>query len=391
LSDTKGGAERQVYEFLKRFDRGRFEPFLFVVHQGDVPREIVELGIPAQGLGIRSIYDFKGLARGRSFAKFLKENRIDIVLTYHFSSDIWGTFWARRAGVPVIISSRRDVGFWRNRNHIIAYKFVNSWVSKIIAVSGAVKRMVVEEEGVETAKVVVVHNGVDLGRFEVRGPRSEVRKTLNLADDDMAIGCVANFSSKTKGHEILIRAIHELVVTSHQSPVTSVKVLLIGDGPLRENLQSSVDSLQLKDKFIFLGKRDDVREILAACDMCVLPSLSEGMSNALLEFMAAGKPVVATAVGGNLEVITDGKDGLLVPAGDAAALANGIKVILQDQGLAQRLGAAARKTVEERFDLGKQLKRLEDVLVGEYSPLPVPPHKGEGAMFESCLHKGEGA
>ncbi len=361
FEDIRAGAERQVYEFLKRCDRERFEVFLAVVHQEDIPKEIRDLEVPARALGIKRIYDLGGLSAGWAFADSLKGRHIDVVLTYHFSSDIWGTAFAWLARVPVIVSSRRDIGFWRNKTHVVAYKMINRCVTKIIAVSGAVKDMVVREEGVAPSRVVVVHNGVELCNPEVGSPKAEVRKTLNIAEEDYLIGCVANFTSKTKGHEVLIEAIDK-IVHGPQSMVHGLKVILVGDGPLRPRINLQVAGHRLEGNILFAGKRSDVQEMLQACDMCVLPSLTEGMSNALLEYMAAGKPVVATAVGGNPEVIRDRENGLLVPADDAQALAQAMLEIMKDQALAQRLGAAARKTVEERFDIMKQIEELQRVL-----------------------------
>jgi len=348
---VNGGAERQVYEFLKRFDRDRFEPYLFVAHQTDIPREVQSLRVPASGLGIKRIYDFDGISKGFTFTRLLKEGRVDIVLTYHFSSDIWGAFFARLAKVPVIVSSRRDIGFWRNRTHIQAYKLVNRWVSRIIAVSNAVKEMVVREEGVAPEKVETVHNGVCL---DVPSEKA----SLGFADGDFVVGCVANFSSKTKGHEVLVDAARKAVDEAGEK----FKLLLVGDGPLRQRINLQVMGHNLQDNVLFAGKRSDVKEVLQACDMCVLPSLSEGLSNALLEYMAAGKPVVATAVGGNPEVISDRENGLLVPAGESAALARAMIEVFRDKDFAQELGSAGRRTVENCFDLSKQLNQLQDIL-----------------------------
>jgi len=359
LEDIQGGAERQVYEFLKSHDKERFEVFLVVLHQESIPKEIRDLGVSARALGIKRIYDLGGLSAGWAFSDSLKARHIDVVLTYHFSSDIWGTFFAWLARVPVIISSRRDAGFWRNKTHVMAYKMINRCVRKIVTVSKAVKDMVVQEEGVAPEKVEVVYNGVDLEETQDTGHMAQAKISLGFREDDFVVGCVANFSSVTKGHDVLIDAVRKAVDEAGEK----FKVLLVGDGPLRPRINLQVVGHKLQDNVMFAGKRGNIKEVLQACDMCVLPSLSEGLSNALLEYLAAGKPVVATAVGGNPEVVRDKENGLLVSAGDPSVLARAMTEIFRDKELAQRLGEAGRRTVEERFDLGKQLKRLEDVLV----------------------------
>lgn len=416
LENITGGAERQVYELLKAIDRERFSTWLYVIHQRDVPQEIKDFQLPmplltgqagnnqsitndqlpintVRGLGIKRIYDVKGITEGMKFARFLRREKIDAVMTYHFGADIWGAYFAKRAGVPLIISNRRDEGFWRNKTHIRAYKWVNKWVDKIIAVSKAVQKMAIDE-GVPEEKIELLYSGVDLTRFDVKVDIAKKRKEIEVPVDAKLIACVGNFNP-IKGHSYLIDAMAEVV-----KQVPTAHLILIGDGPLKESYMSQVSaersvaslkgtrqcgvkrSLPEGDKLErnvhFLGKRSDVPELLKISDLCVLPSLSEGLSNALLEYMAAGKPVIATRVGGNPDVITNEVNGVLVKAKDSGELAREILRLIQDTKMqeygekrslpggdaryAEGLGANARKTVEERFDLKKQIGSLQDFI-----------------------------
>ena len=167
LEDIKGGAERQVYELIKGLDKEKFEMFLFVLHQNSIPQEILDLKINTRALGIKRIYDLKGICEGIAFKRFLFENKIDVVMTYHFASDIWGGFWGRK--VPFIVSNRRDIGFWRKGIHGGAYKFVNRWVDLVVVNSEAGKKQVICDENLSEQKIRIIRNGIILeGLFVVK-------------------------------------------------------------------------------------------------------------------------------------------------------------------------------------------------------------------------------
>lgn len=351
LKDIQGGAERQVYEFIRLLDRDKFAPFLFILHQSSVPAEVSQLKLYVESLGVERIYGADGIRQGIRFSQILKEKSVDILMTFHFSSDIWGTYWAKKAGVPVIVSSRRDAGFWRKWHHVRAYKFINNWVTKIFAVSEAVKQMVLEE-GVPASKVEVIYNGVDLKRFDEKASE----EVLQVPPETFLIGSVGNFT-ETKGHSYLLDAAAQVI-----RKFPKAYFVLAGYGPLKDRLEQKAQDLGIADHIVFLGKREDIPGLLKQMHVCVLPSLSEGLSNALLEYMAAGKPIVATAVGGNPEVIEDGINGILVAAKDSEALADKICLCLEDKTLADKLGHKARQTVEQKFNLEKRIRQMEDSL-----------------------------
>ncbi|MFA5038115.1 MAG: glycosyltransferase [Candidatus Omnitrophota bacterium] len=351
LKDIQGGAERQVYETIRLIDREKFTPFLFILHQTSIPAEISQLKLYAEGLGVGRIYGIDGFRQGARFCQILKDKSVDILLTFHFASDIWGAYWGKKAGVPVIASSRRDSGFWRKKHHVQAYKLVNKWVNRIFAVSEAVKQMVLEE-GVPSSKVEVVYNGVDLKRFDELAKED----VLEVPEGASLIGCVGNFT-ETKGQAYLLEAAVKVI-----EKFPKAYFILAGDGVLKEHLMRKAEELGLLDHVVFLGKRGDVPALLKQMDVCVLPSLSEGLSNSLLEYMAAGKPVVATAVGGNPEVIEDGVNGILVAQKDSETLAAKIILLLEDRRLAERLGRKARETVEQKFNLEARVRQMENSL-----------------------------
>mgnify|MGYP000468684849 CR=1 FL=1 len=362
LEDIKGGAEKQIYELIKRIDKTKFKIYLFILHQKKIPYVIQKLlyendtQIEVKGIGIKRIYDWKGVYEGFKFIKFLKEKKIDILITYHFASDIWGTVFGRLANVSIIISNRRDAGFWRNKFHILAYRMVNRWVKKIVVVSKAVEKMVIEEEGVCRRKIELIYNGVDLEKFEIDVDIFSKKRELGIPSKSKVVGCVGNLTP-VKGHKFLIEAASQII---KKNPY--VHFLFIGDGPLKRNLISLTSQLYLQNNIHFLGKRNDVNELLKIMDVCVLPSLSEGLSNALLEYMASGKPVIATEVGGNTEVIEHGVNGILVPPNDSKSLEEEILYLLTNEEFARMLGKRARETVEKKFNMEEQVRYTENFL-----------------------------
>ncbi len=352
LEDIKGGAERQLFELIKGIDKDRFEVFLFILHQNSIPKDIVDLNVNTQALKIKRIYDFKGIYKGFRFTQFLKKEKVRILMTYHFGSDIWGTVFGKLSRVPVIVSNRRDEGFWRKKYHILAYKLVNRWVDKVIVVSEAVKAMVLRDEKVDSEKVEIIYNGVDVERFS----KAQICTDLGLLAGAKVITCVGNLRP-VKGHRYLVEAAVVIIAKFPQA-----HFLLVGDGELRSELIRLTQQLKIENNVHFLGKRDDVPSILAATDICVLPSLSEGLSNTLLEYMASGKPVIATRVGGNIEVIRNEENGILIPVKDSQALAYQVIRLLTDGALANALAQNARVDVKERFNLQKQISYTETSL-----------------------------
>ena len=305
----------------------------------------------------------------RRVMKVAQREEFDVIHAHDWMTFPAGIALATHTGKPLIVQVH-STEFDRSGEHVnqFVYDIERQGMhaaTRVITVSNYTRSIVVNRYAVPPEKVEVVYNGVDLEGSPVTSQQSPGKTSLGLSEDDFVVVCVANFTSKTKGHEELVEALRKLKDKAGEG-FAKIKILLVGDGPLRARVNLQVVGHGLQDNVLFAGKRSDVREILQACDMCVLSSLSEGLSNALLEYMASGKPVVATAVGGNLEVIQDGRNGILVPAGNSAALAEGIAKVWGDKELALRLGAAARKTVEEKFDLTRQIEELQGTLETTY-------------------------
>lgn len=288
---------------------------------------------------------------------FLSKRKPSIVHTYLNTSNVFGVLAAKIAHVPIIISSRRDLGQFRSGIIGFLERFTARLSDKVVCVSEAARKHCVEREGIPAHKTEVIYNGVEVSNFLKL--KADDRKLTT--EDSYVVGIIATMDRVEKGHREFIEAASLVLKV-----ISSIEFLLIGDGPLRNSLQSIVHSLQLDEKIKFLGKRNDIAELLLTMDISVNASYSEGMSNTILESMAVGVPVVATAVDGNLETVIDGQTGILVPVKEPKAMAQEIIKILSDKELAKQMGHNARKLVEEKFTLEQMVQNyieLYDKLV----------------------------
>jgi glycosyltransferase involved in cell wall biosynthesis len=261
--------------------------------------------------------------------------------------------------VPIIIDHWH--GFSRfNRKRRFICRVLGRFTDLSLAVSRGVRDYLVAQGGLDPAKVRVVANGVDVAAIEAARPGKVVRRELGLPAGVPVIGLVGRLDHWGKGHKELFEAMAPLM---ERHPV---QALIVGGGRRIDEVRALAASLGLAGAVHFLGERSDVPDLLNAMDIFVLPSYSEGLSLALLEAMAAGKPVVATAVGGTPEVVTEGDNGLLIPTRDAGALAGALERLLGAPDFAKQLGQNARAHVREHFSLdrlGREINEIYEELV----------------------------
>jgi glycosyltransferase involved in cell wall biosynthesis len=289
----------------------------------------------------------------------LRRGHFDVVHAHDLWSNLLAIPAARLAGVPVIISSRRDLAHlsWYTPRRRAFLRRLQSLSTAVLVNSTQIREQLVNEDGFRPDLIRVVNNGIDIDLF---GHLSSNREQLFPGLENCTlIVCTGNMHSNVKGHSTLIEAARRIC-----AKFPDLKFVLIGDGEKRPEFEAKVSELGLQSNFLFMGSRQNVAEILACSDIAVLPSQAEGFSNALLEYMAAGLPTVATDVGGNPEVIQDGEDGLLVKPNEPAALAEAILSLLQNPHLASRVGSAARERVRRHFDFS-QLTFKVDALYTE--------------------------
>ncbi len=358
LSGLTAGAEKQIYELAKGLDKEQFYVYIASMDTINRPtcKTLEEVGAYVQVFKVKRIYGWSGLVQGIKFWRFLKEQKINAVITYHFGSDIWGTLISRLAGITHIYSNRRDMGFWRNSAHVLAYRFVNPFVKRIVVVSQSIKDMIIKTEGVNAAYIDVIHNGVDIPVISIDNT-TQIKQDLGLGVQDFVIMHVANLKP-VKGHEFLLKAMKD-IVGQH----ANAKLILIGKDEMSGELKQLASSLNISSNVLFLGERRDVRKLLTIADLCVLPSLSEGMSNAILEYMSAAKAIVATDVGGNSELVKDTVNGLLVEAKNSDQLSRAILTLIHDGSLRERMGQESRRIAQDQFSLTAMIGKYQSVLL----------------------------
>lgn len=349
-----GGTERQIVELLKGLDQDLFNISVGAMRPGgELEHELTGVGIKVEYFPVNSLKNPGALLQLWQLRKFLIKNKIDLLHTYSIFGNTFGTIAGALARIPVIIASRRDL---YNRDILFPYSQLQvtfaRHVDAVIANAQIIKQVMVEQEHVAADKIFVVNNGIDLHKFADHSCRDIVRKELGLQDHNPVIGVLAELKP-IKGHKYLFEAVSQLV-----ADYPELRVLLIGetrDTDYRNYLENLVTKLNIREHVIFGGRNINAARQLAAVDISALPSLTEGLSNAVLESMAARLPVIATNVGGNPELIENGENGLLVPAKDAYLMAEALRILLRDRNYATTLARRAQETVANRFTIQKMV------------------------------------
>lgn len=289
-------------------------------------------------------------------ALFLRRGGFQIMHAHDLYANLLGIPAAVIARIPVIISSQRDMGhldLYKSRRRIWLRR-LQKLSTVVLTNANAVREAVLTEDHFAVEKVRVIHNGVDLERF---ARRSQDRSWLAPnGNHERWIVLVGNMHGDVKGHRVLIAAAQTVV---REFP--EVKFLFAGDGEQKKAFEEQTERLGITRHFLFLGRRDDVPRILACCDIGVLPSKAEGLPNAVLEYLAAGLPTIASSVGGNVEIIEDGKTGLLVPPEDCSRLAAAILQLLRNPVLAADLGKNGQNLVAAEFSFRRLIEKTDQL------------------------------
>src|SRR3989441_2026682 len=355
------GTERQFMNLGRSLDPFRFElHFACFKRLGHFLKEIEASRRPLVEYPVNSLYNPTALIEQWKFAKYIKRNRIHIVHTYGFHPNVFAIPAAWLAGAPVIIASVRDTGDCWTPTQRRVQKLVCRLADCIVVNAEAIRQRLVAE-GYNPEKVTVIRNGIDLSRFTATTKASRLREELGLPPCAPLIAVLSRLH-RVKGIEYFLEA---AAIVCRRFPEACFLIVgegMVMDSPYRRELEGHAVRLGLGRRAVFTGFRVDVPELLSEVAVSVLPCVSsEGLSNALLESMAAGVPVVATRVGGNAEAIEEGATGLLVPPRDPRALSHAICQVLEDRELALRLGQAGRQRVAEYFSLERMVRETEDL------------------------------
>jgi glycosyltransferase involved in cell wall biosynthesis len=356
-----GGTERQVMNLSSGI-----EPDLFDLHMGCLGKvgeyleEATSRGIPVMEYKIESLYNLASWKTRLRFGQYLHDHAIEIVHSYGFYSNLFAVPAAHFAGVPVVIASIRDCGETLTPNQKRAQKMVCRMADCILANAEGVRNWLLTE-GYPAAKIQVIRNGIVSAGAETVQPTGRLRKELGLPPETPLVAVVSRLNPM-KGIEYFLEAV---AVVSRRFPLAHFLIIggpsRKGDGGYQAEVERYVDRLGLAHRVTLTGFRSDVREILAEIDISVLPSLSEGLSNSLLESMVAGIPTIATRVGGTPEVVEDGITGLLVPSHDAGALVQAISTLLDNPALRYMLGEAGRLRATTHFSIEKMVRQTESL------------------------------
>lgn len=342
-------------ELIQRMDRSRFDVHVACFQREGAWLPRVEACAPVTAFPIRGFARPATLARAAIFARWCRAHRIAVLQTCDLYANTFALPAAALAGVPVRIGSRRELNPDKSAGQIALQRQAYRCAHAIVANSRAAGRQL-ESEGVRADRVRIIPNGVHADRF---GPRPMGGRAVTT------ILTVANLRSE-KAHEVLLVAAAQLRRYSH------LRFLIAGDGPRADELRALAKTLGVARQVSFLGHREDVPALLASADAFVLPSRSEAFPNGAIEAMAAGLPVVATRVGGLLDLIDEGRTGLLVPPDDPAALAAAIESLVLSPARAAMLGAAARDEVTRRYSFDRMVRGFEDLYLAHLHTAGVP-------------------
>ena len=347
-SPVRGGVEEVVLALLRRLDPGEFRVALAAPQPllDAFAPDLVGVNVQAEAVAVESPLDRRGLAR---LSGFMRRFAPGVVNPHLFRTTAIAAPLARWHGARVVETYHGREGWRGGIGAFLPDRLLARFVDRVIAVSEAARTFLIEGKGYPAAKITVVPNGRDLSVFRPNAARDAARKELGLDRAVPLVGVVGRLEAQ-KGHAYLLEAWPSVV-----AEFPDVRLLLVGDGSLRDPLHARARELGVLDSLIFAGFRTDVPRMLDAMDVVCLPSLYEGMPLTAIEGAAMARPVVATAVDGTPEVVRDGRTGRLVPPADPAALAQALRELLRDPDGARQMGQAGRDWALTRFDLDRQV------------------------------------
>lgn len=352
-----GGAERFATSVAMRLDPARFQRTLCIarpaspVHAGPsaLRAALAAADVRLLELNRGSTFDLRAW---RPLVQLLRRERVDVLHAHKFGSNVWGTLLGRLAGVPVVVAHEQTWSFeGRPMRRLLDRHLIARGSSAFVAVSSADRERMIDIEGIPPDDVILIPNGI----ATEGATGADVRRELGIPPEAPVPGSVAVLRPQ-KEIDVLIRAVPPLL---REFP--DLQLLIAGDGQERPALEGLIGELGVGEAVLLLGSRSDIPDVLSAVDVAVSSSRFEGTPLAVMEYMAAGKPVVATRVGGVPDLIEEGEQGLLVEPRDSVALAGAIRRLLRDPAEARRMGARGRERQRTEFDLDVAVRRLEQL------------------------------
>jgi L-malate glycosyltransferase len=353
----QGGSERQLAEIAKALDRARFAVHVGCFHpQGFRSAELSREGIPIVHIPVHSLRSFSAVRGAWQLGRYIHRHGIRLVHAFDTPMNCFAVPAARAFRTPVVLSSQRASRRLSNRQEQFVLRVTDHLVDAVVVNCEAMRRHMMEDEGVRGERLRTCYNGLDTGRFR---PLPKQRPAA-LEGASLVIGVVCALRPE-KGLPTLVEAFAKVVSGCPADQGSGLRLAIVGSGPMLERLQGMSVELGIQDQCHFEPSTADVTEWLRAIDIFVLPSLSEALSNSLMEAMACGCAVVASAVGGNPELVSDGNTGLLFQASNAAELADRLERLIVDEDLRKRFSDEAPKRIRQSFSLETSVRRMEEI------------------------------
>ncbi len=349
-SSGPGGAERMISTLTAALNQGQFRIIVGLFRPGWLQAECEALGVRTSVMPLAGRFNLQWF---RACLRLLRKERVALIHAHEFSAILCGWIMAKLAGIPLVATVHGKNYFSEKLRRRVVYRFV-SRQGTMITVSHDLKRFVCDKVGVAEKRVEVIYNGVAPALTVTDEETQKCKAELGISGCYPVLGVVGSLYI-VKGHGFLLEAMPELLRRWPRA-----RLLVIGRGELEVALKEQVEQLAIGTNVHFLGMRQDVPRLLSVLDAFVLPSLSEGLSLALLEAMACGKPVVATRVGGNPELIDHGRTGFLVQPEDAKDLAAYLVKLLSDPKMMQQFGRQAAERVGQHFSVGQMVDQYND-------------------------------
>lgn len=347
-----GGTERQLAEVAKWLDRSRWTPHVACFRdQGIRADELRAAAVPIVRLPVRSFRSPSVFHGAVQLGRYLREHGIRITHTFDMPANIFGTMAARVHGCPVVLSSQRSYRSLRKPHERLLLRFTDRIVDGIVVNCDAMRRHLIEDERIAGNRVHVCPNGIDLARF----PHENRARRPELAGAEIVIGTVCVLRPE-KGLATLIEAFARVCQPDARP---DVRLVIVGSGPVLPDLQAL--SARLGVNPLFVPATAEVGSWLRSIDIFVLPSLSEALSNALMEAMASGCCPVASRVGGNPELVRPGETGMLFEAGDAGELAGAFRRLAANPGHRRQFAEAAIRLMENEFTVAASVRRMGEI------------------------------
>ncbi|MGQ9571453.1 MAG: glycosyltransferase, partial [Thermodesulfovibrionales bacterium] len=349
-----GGVENQLLMTLKNYDRMKLYPLVCsLLDKGEIGKEIEDAGIEVIALNkLKHRFDWTIV---KDIYRLIKKRNIKIVRTHQYHANLYGRLAGWLAKVPCIVASIHNVYTMDRKLHRrIMNKFLSRFSDKVVAVSETVKKDILKYDGLREDEIIVIYNGIDTDSF-VNRDGNAIRREFGIPSDVPVIGTIGRLTFQ-KGQKYLIEAASKI-----KEKFPGIMLLIVGDGPMKDGLRNYAKILDLNENVIFTGSRRDIPALLAAMDIFVLPSLWEGLGNALLEAMASGKPIIATDIPPIREIVNSEKVGILVPPQNSNAIADSIEFLFHNKNFAENLANAARERVFTTFHIKTSVRHYTEL------------------------------